>query len=391
MKSQSEHRISLPEEVTDANIATPRRATGLLAPLSATSDEHKVTQNEIAALLRDADALAPDTVKRSDRPSVEATESKLAVEPTVVSTEAALPKPVDLTGVFRMVPAADTDYPMSNKSQKEEPQPNLASLPTSPFSQQTQPSDQTEGFTKIFRSLSASAAVADSSMVRGSESPTPAEMPREASEPIAMFVSSSPGAKSTDFPEYREGDGSWGEPRYKREQPSGNGAPQMGGGFTQLLRTLSKDLDEPLPQPAMQEPAARSARDLSGPGEFTRIISGSLLREAQGRTPTPVPQAPAEREIPVQEVSASAAISEALLAKAANVASSQPMASPQNLSSQYLPPPPTASQPGIPSAPAAGTPLPFEKLQAYVPLLLVVNVFLMLLVLLALGVVIMRR
>jgi hypothetical protein len=402
MKSQRDNRISLPEELTNAQLVTPKRATGLLAPLSGASEQREASQNEIATILRDADSLVPDAVDRSNRTRIEPTESGLAVERTLLPTEVPLPKPVDLTGVFRMVPAADMNHPLWNAGESEERDSVPGSLPRTPLSQRAQSSgevEEAEGFTKIFQSLSASTvsdAVPDSTKVRESESSSHVEMPRGSAEPVATFGSPTRNAKVTEFAEYRDGNGSWGEPRYKREQTSANGAPQMGGGFTQLLRTLSKDMDEPSPERVIPEPVIRIARDLDGPGEFTRIISDSMLREAQGRTPMPVPvsQFPAEtpRDIPVQGVSARAAIPEAPLPRAADVPLSLAMASSQNFPSQYVPPQPAASpQPGIPHAPTGGMPPFFERLQSYVPLLLVVNVFLMLLVLLALGVVMMRR
>src|SRR5581483_2788329 len=66
-----------------------------------------------------------------------------------------------------------------------------------------------------------------------------------------------------------------------------------GGGFTQLFRTLA---DEPAPAaqppiPAAPPPGA-SVPAASGPGEYTRVISGSALRELQGTAPPPPPSAP---------------------------------------------------------------------------------------------------
>ena len=49
-------------------------------------------------------------------------------------------------------------------------------------------------------------------------------------------------------------------------------------GFTQLLRTLSEE-DAPRYQPAARPVQAPA---ISGQGEFTRVISGSMLRKAQG-------------------------------------------------------------------------------------------------------------
>ena len=163
------------------------------------------------------------------------------------------------------------------------------------------------------------------------------------------------------------------------------------GGFTQLLQALSATPATPPPQapPAYPAPVAPPAAPpmvpspmaippsmppapapppSSGPGEFTRIISGSALREMQGQgAPPPMPAA---------------------APPAARPAWTPPVAPPPPApppAPTYAPPafafPPAPAPP--PVAAAAPAPPP-TMMQKYLPLILIVNVFLMLVIVLIL-------
>lgn len=138
------------------------------------------------------------------------------------------------------------------------------------------------------------------------------------------------------------------------------GASQFVGDFTQLLRTLSAEAEAEIPA----APAPLPPQPVSGPGEFTRIISGAMLREAQGRIG-------ASERTDAQKASARANAISAHSAepqKVAQPAVAQPRAK--------TPPPPQAPQD---SEPTQG------KLQRYMPLLLMANLLLMLVVLILLA------
>ncbi|ADV81911.1 hypothetical protein [Terriglobus saanensis] len=392
MKSPSDSSISQPEEPTDVQSAIPKSATGLLSPLNLTSHPREASQNEIATLLRNADSLVPDAAGRgSSQHSIESTESTAGAQRKPLPTEVSASQPVDLTGVFRMVSAADLNDSMSKTGAAEEHHsaPRLRSGGT----------EETGGFTKMFQSLSASTvsdAAQDFDRVRANEASSPTESLCGSPGPAPHFDTSTRNERFTELPQYLDRDRGWGESRSKRDQASASVAPQMEGGFTQLLRTLSKDMDEPSPERVMPEPAIRSARDSDGPGEFTRIISDSMLREAQGRTSTPVPVPEFRGATPSDLSAQGGSVSPATPEGASPTAAGTPLPQATKLS-QSFPPQQETSQSVSPQSTAPHAPTPAApssshgSLQRYVPLLLIVNVFLMLLVLLALGIVITRH
>jgi hypothetical protein len=121
----------------------------------------------------------------------------------------------------------------------------------------------------------------------------------------------------------------------------------------------------------------------SGPGEFTRIISGSMLREAQGQNPVPgsppvMPPAQSGGGQPGFQMPPSPAFP-----KLPTAAPPLPQmhagggAAPQM---PHLQPPPFAFPPA--PAPPAAQPPAQSKLQQYLPLILVVNVFVLIVVIL---------
>jgi hypothetical protein len=167
--------------------------------------------------------------------------------------------------------------------------------------------------------------------------------------------------------------------------PSSPEPAQMGGGFTQLLRTLSY---EGTPEFPLEESAPPRVQPTpQGQGEFTRIVSRSAMREAmlreeQQRNHSPAPQEPSASapdpqrtsDLPQQFVSAVAAMPP--------LPGSTPPLPPPGL------PPAMASFP-FPLAPSSAQVLPPSasgRLQEYVPLLLIANLFLTLLTLIIVAV-----
>ena len=187
------------------------------------------------------------------------------------------------------------------------------------------------------------------------------------------------------------------EPPIFQASPAPPAAAPSAGGFTQLLKALSAEpASAPEAAPSMSansipssspaspappiaagpvappvlppSPAAPHAR--TGPGEFTRIISGSALRDLQSGSGVPVPPtAPAPA------------------AQSAWTPPSMPVASPIPAPppAQHFAPPAFAFSPPSAPPPAVAVPAPPQTtLQKYLPLILVLNVFLMLAIVLIL-------
>jgi hypothetical protein len=172
-------------------------------------------------------------------------------------------------------------------------------------------------------------------------------------------------------------------------QPS-SAAPPAAGGFTQLLQTLNAGPAAPqaipapvttsqTPQPLSPMPAS------SGPGEFTRIISGSMLREAQGgTTPSSSPVMPPASTVPPGGGPTAfqvPKIPQAIQPQMPHIPQTSMHggggAAPQVPHFQ----PSAFPFPQPPAAPAPQPPAP-GKLQQYLPLLLVLNIFVLLVVVL---------
>lgn len=167
--------------------------------------------------------------------------------------------------------------------------------------------------------------------------------------------------------------------------------PSAAGGFTQLLQTLNSPQSASVPQPAPQPVPQPTPTPMpsSGPGEFTRVISSSMLREAQGQNPgaggPPVvpaasqpssgqpafqmPQAPAFPKMPA----AAPPIQQLPHLNAGGGGGAAPQMPHFQPPAFQFPPAPAPAQP---QPPAPG------KLQQYLPLILIVNVFVLIVVIL---------
>jgi len=194
------------------------------------------------------------------------------------------------------------------------------------------------------------------------------------------------------------------EPFIAPQPPPPMAPAPAAGGFTQLLRTLSAD---PVPQPVAQPPLAPPMTPLTmppiqqpasspsmsgGPGEFTRVISGSQFREMQTQGPAaqgpPVlPQQPAARPgLPPMQFPPTPAFPQApaMPQMPAAHGGAAPPAMPH-----FQPPafqfPPAPAPPAAPQPPAPG------KLQQYLPLILILNIFVLLVIVLILIFVLRHR
>ncbi|WP_158792809.1 hypothetical protein [Granulicella sp. L60] len=330
--------------------------------------------------------------------------------PTPGNTDSTLeeipPRPagqLDLTGIFRKVAV---------ESSVQSPQ--TADAPGRP-AREGQNTEAGLGFTQIFQSLAAprastndaqkAAGAAGTSLTDHEAGPRLTnEMSSSAQDDFTSFFERV-DARSTDFKRIEEG-----FPFRTSSPPLAE--PVQDGGFTQLLRTLSAEQDTGLPRdlpvnPRTQEMAISS----SGPGEFTQIISGSILREMQARvdrqdepriqatpagqlqaetlashTPVPAEQRLAPH-VPAPSVSSAVAPQQWMAAASAHSPSSQ-VSSLLAHSSQVVP---QAMSPhsGGQVAPAAAPPT--NRLQQYIPLLLIANLFAMALVLILVTVLLLHR
>ncbi|MGA7316821.1 MAG: hypothetical protein WBX22_22945 [Silvibacterium sp.] len=175
--------------------------------------------------------------------------------------------------------------------------------------------------------------------------------------------------------------------------PQSPAAPNpAAGGFTRLLQTLSAEpaprqapqppvtqapLAQPFPAPPMQQPPL-AAPSAGGPGEFTRIISGSALRDLQGQGAAPVPPAaaapPGRPGLPPMQFPPPPVFPQAQMPQMPHAAAPPPM--PQFQPAAF----PFPQPPALPPAPAPAQ----SKLQQYLPLILILNIFVLLVIVLIL-------
>jgi hypothetical protein len=302
---------------------------------------------------------------------------------------------VDLTGIFRKV---QLEHPSSEIAGKQ-----IAPVGTGENAE--------EGFTQMFQSLAAASAPPS----HGS-----ASVPNQNSKTKAAFSEQklSLGQQNAEPPPVRSGESGFsqlqgaqplaqgeftqlfqrldhensGPTRAEERLSTAPAGPQFAGGFTQLLRTLSAETEAESSIPS-SAPAPVFPQPTNGPGEFTRIISGSMLREAQGRTEiqahaeaTPanservVSPAPISSGAPAIPIALPVLSPEQLVRSAPPQAPPMPMAGP--MSTPPLVPPIQAPQVQAPAV---------SKLQQYMPMLLIANFFLMLLVLILVAVVLLRH
>lgn len=276
---------------------------------------------------------------------------------------------VDLTGVFKQITPSQearrvpVDSPEGQLGQETRSATNLLGIVP------PKPGNSEVGFTQMFRALTES------------ESSLPSSMPQP---PVSVKKEerATEQAGKGEFTRLFQKLDSTGESNPQREALPGYSSavpsayPEVReGGFTQLLRTLSTSSEVDLPsnhaQPAFHQEA-------KGPGEFTRIMSRSNVREVQQsdsgetasnasrQTATTIPaELPPPRS--PQDIFSNAQISpDGRGNPFASIPSTDPIPAAA----------PVSSPAHIPSAPN-----PFEgqktgRLQEYLPQLLLANVFL---------------
>ncbi len=168
-------------------------------------------------------------------------------------------------------------------------------------------------------------------------------------------------------------------------QPASQAEPPAGTpeSVTMLIRRLTEDLQQAVaPAPPMAEPAGST-----GPGEFTRIIAGGAINPmsapapavAAGNYAMPVPPTLVFPAVPVPAVPAPQAPAPPTPAFAA------PQAPPPPAPAFAAPPVPAlAVPPAQPPKPAPSAPPKQSKLQQMLPMLLVLNAFLVVVLILLL-------
>lgn len=354
-------------------------------------------------------------------------EENMAQEKTIDSQRSASqesaavnpPKPrVDLTGIFRKIQLENlADAPSAARAtsaQSEGSEQSSQALHQDLSAKNTVGGSQV-GFTQMFQSLSATAASTNPPAASGK-----AATDKTSSDELLGFAtwnenppsrgeiagdpyspSSSPSSPKGNFTSLFQslGKESATTSDYEKLSPS-SPAPQSKGGFTQLLRTLSAEAETEAPAYPVAPPPA-PPQPSSGPGEFTRVISGSMLREAQGRAGAPLQAASPHLPAAAQNNTPSAPAINLPASMPAVPHSPQQLLSPQPMPMQQfplhassLPAQPVSTPPVQNQAPQNPLPqlqTPASKLQQYMPLLLIANLFLMLLVLTLVVVVLLAR
>ena len=387
MKRKDQESDTRPFEETAENSPVPSSATGLFSRSCMAAASPIEDRDEISQLLREPQDVA-DTQPIEEK------------SPSPPSSPSTASQSVDLTGIFRKV---KFDRALDGSRRIE----NRVSPAASPGA-----SESEQGFTQMFQSLSAASGKTTpgvESSVAGPEKAKQETINAESEEklpPLKWKEGSLPGNEASR--QLRQGSQSLGRGEFTRlfqrldrnetasadagtgERPNVSQTTPEFGGFTQLLRTLSAEaeaVETPL-QSAIAAPVV--SQSSSGPGEFTRIISGSMLREAQGRTgisqsangdawqQQQTPMA-ASGSTPMPMPNLTPGMSPVMPAAASPVMPMTPqMVSPPPPRIPMTPPVPSAPAPSLhvqPVVPAGG------KLQQYMPLLLIANFFLMLLVL----------
>lgn len=395
-KRQDPHSF---EEEPEGASAAPVSVTGLFSNNGIVSAGAVDSNHEVSQLLRRPDAIvrgdtssAPDPTRQT--PGVEEKSDARSASSTAV--DAVYPAPqVDSTVISQRVPLE----PSAAGSSRGELVPsgkNGVQFKENVSDASSTPSNPEEGFTQLFQSLSAASGSVSSK--------TPDVAPWEAAKAGAAsegeqlpslkrkeeILGSSPLQQGLQLTAQGES-----TPLFQRLDCPAPVPPKFAGAFTQLLRTLSAESQAEVPV-LPTAPAPLLPQSSGGPGEFTRIISGSMLREARGRTGTPVvaeaQQAQAtENGVDPAPIPAMGSVTPVIPPPRAVALTPQQLMSPPPQPTPPMPPLPQATPAPLPQ-PQVPPPAPAEgKLQKYMPLLLIANVFLMLLVVILVVFVLLHR
>jgi hypothetical protein len=404
-----------PRSLEDQPEVVPTEPSGATALFSRNSIAHTgpdASSDEISALLRESGA--PDAYEvKTATPAKSPEQTNAARQAEQGATDAAPTGPrVDLTGIFRKV---QVERVADGESHAEAlfNEKSAGHRAEGVYTPMKSTEDTSQGFTQMFQSLSAVNGSASSTSPQNMIQESPAASAEKKCAPFEQRDEPLPrSAFSRDLhqhpgpPPLAQGEFTRLFQRLDREEQASAriderfnalpATPQLGGGFTQLLRTLSAETESEGPA-FPSAPAPLLPQSLNGPGEFTRIISGSMLREAQGRTGRPEADRPArseEAQTPAPRTSVSvesnAAVTPGIVPPVPAAPSALMFAPGQSVTST---PPPIAAVPTSPQiAPPPASPAPAaNKLQQYIPLLLIANLFLMLLVLILVAFVLLHR
>jgi hypothetical protein len=363
---------STPAAQPSGSSSPPGSFTQMFSALSSKTEEHAaVKPPPISAALYSSPLIAPETPKAADQPRVEAagpddfTKMFQALRPDKQPI-AQPPTPTPTQATPALPPSVPTVQPPSGQSgteggsftqmfssqgvtgsPREDPLKSMTpeSMPASgfQFSSSSRPPEPSGkgGFTQLLQALNQDAA-----SVKPAELPL-AQSPLTAPSPLP---SAAPGAAA--------------------------------GGFTQLLKSLSAEpaASPQAPPPPVVPQAVAPPISSTGPGEFTRVISGSALRDLQSQGAPPAAPGAAPTARPV--------FTPASLPPAPHLPPAPPL---PHAGAAVAPPTPNFAPPpfAFPPAPAPAPPAPAPpaepgKLQKYLPLILVVNVFVLLVIVLIL-------
>jgi hypothetical protein len=293
-------------------------------------------------------------------------------------------QPANLTGIFRQAPVGQNTKGAGS-------QPEM--LPGT--------ANDEMGFTQMFQSL-------DPKVSASSHAPSSFgnSQPQRASEAAAPD-STNPKSPRSDSPE-----DNWAPDPLPGEftqmfqplQPSRStvdrhsfpveraDAPQqfsrMSGGFTQLLRTLSSEENADLPVEVSPLPAARPVPQEQG--EFTRIVSRSAMREASLRAQAQRHAEGASAQTPAENASNGRPASEAVPPTGATGAAAALPFTIQPPEVHVAPPAFVAPQ-AAPDTFRQPQSVGSDRLQQYLPLLLIANLFLTVVALIMLAVMLARH
>lgn len=256
----------------------------------------------------------------------------------------------NLTGVFKQVALSDNTQSIAKRPLNDPlqaPAGEEADAVTEMLSTLPKINSKDESnFTQMFHALEKQASVGTSSRDRIPGFAPSQESPREAKGEFTRVF------QRVDEP----------QPLNENSLPlppeTNTAASRSGGVFTQLLRTLSDDKDVEMTSDAAITPERSTQQPEQGLGEFTRIMSRSVLRDTNSR--------------PFEEGTQEHAVKAAAMPKT-GVPNSPP---PAHHSDNHAPVPQEK---------------PTSTLQKYVPALLVANLFIMILVLVLVGIALLRR